>query len=263
MILRLLLSCVLAFSPLQGLGGNAGIGGNAGVGGGASASGTVPTYVQAASNTFWFSGSGVTEALTLSSNVTAGSAVIINIGWTTTTSSIVSVIDGNVASYSAITYSTGGTCANGTAGRVSSFYLANSAGGTGSKAITVTWGADPGYGSFAAQEWSGANTTTPVDIADCQYQLNPGTGSDAVQSPAVTTTATDGIMGFSFDDGIQSSDTWTAGTNLSFTIPGSATNPATNINEHGAQSSSGSAIAKFTINTGISNLHTVIVAVKH
>lgn len=247
------LLCSLACA--QGMGGTAGFGGKGGFGGGAAGGGGgTAAFVQIADGNLFFGGSGTTESVALVSTPGAGSAVVLMVGWQTATSTISSVVDGNSAAYTLVTWASGATNCQANGADLRAYVLPNSAGNTGAKTVTITWSADPGFGEMALMEWSGVPTASPVDIADCS-----GTNSTTTPtSPSVTTTGADGLYAYSFSNGA-SSHAWTAGTVPAYVFRGQTGKIYGN--ESFVQGSGAAVTGNFTI-TGADNMQTAIVALK-
>lgn len=202
----------------------------------------------------WFGGSGVTESITFSTNVGASNLVVVGVGWATTTATISSIKDSNNVSYTLID-----STSDGTNGAHSTYYLANSAGGTGASTITVTWSADPGFGFLVAQEASGVATSSALDVHGINVQAAPGTGANAITSGSVSSSGADFVFGVSFDDSANNT-AYSAGTNVSWVGEG-----PTNTwfySERIVQTFGASIAADFTFNATFDDTITAIAAFK-
>lgn len=203
----------------------------------------------------WFSGSGTTETVTFVSTPGAGNTIVCYTAWLTTTSNITSVKDGNNTAYTVIDNTT-----NGTLSQASDYVLANSAGNTGAKSITVTWGADPGSGSLQCHEVSGVATSNVLDVHTINIQVNPGTGTNAVTSGNVTPTANGDYLFGASADGNAGTGTWVAGTNVAWT--GEGTSGSWYFSEQFVQTTAAAVAATFTNPNAFTQPITVIVALK-
>lgn len=202
----------------------------------------------------WFGGSGTSEAITFTTNVGAGNLVVIGVGWATTTSTISSVKDSNNAAYTLID-----STSDGTNGTLSTYFLANSAGGANASTITVTWSADPGFGFLLGQEASGVATVSALDVHGINTQSVPGTGANAITSGSVTSTGADFVFGVSFD--VQANSTvYSAGTNVAWV--GEGTSTAEFFSEQIVQASGAAIAADFTFNAMFDDSITAIAAFK-
>jgi hypothetical protein len=148
-----------------------------------SASGGGIAFVQA--------GTGPTSIQALNSAIvvpypaaqTAGNLNIVAVGWGDTTSSISSVTDskGNVYTRAV------GPTVNG--GQQSIYYAKNIAGGTNT--VTVTFNQAASYPDVRILEYSGLDTTSPLDVTAGAV----GTGTAASSGAATTTAANELIFG--------------------------------------------------------------------
>lgn len=231
-LLHLLLTFALTFLQIP-------MGGITGVGGGG---GSAPTFVQE-QDCHWFGGSGTSETCTFGSNVAAGNSIIMVADWNNPTGSTISSVANTTPTdtYTAITWASGAAnCASAANYQTLSYYAKNSAGGANASAIKVTWGADPGAGDMRVFEVNGANSTTPLDNADCQHNAS----STSVTSPSVTTTAKDFCAASGMDSNFNTR-TWTAGG--SFTIRGTTNSWFGQGSQ--SQTSAGAISGALTINT--------------
>ena len=221
--MRMELKCLLCIIPLLWAslaftqGGYIGPKGYIGPNGiiGAGGPGGTAAFVQEKDCALWFGGSGTTQSCAFTATPGAGNGIVLMFGWGTNTSTVSSVVDGNSAAYSLITWASGATSCQLGGADMRAYQLANSAGTTGAKTITITWSADPGFGQMSMMEFSGVPTTSMVDKADCQAVAV----SNTPVSPSVTTTGADALYshGFSFSAG---NHTWTAGTSPAYTFRG-------------------------------------------
>lgn len=241
-MIRVLLSLLLLQGPALPSPGPGGAGGGV----------VAATYVQE-KDCSWFGGSGLTETCTLTSNVGAASGVIVFIGWATAASTISSVQDAAPTSYTNTVWASGATNCQGNGADARVYTLANSAGGANTKAIKVTWSADPGYGAISIIEAANVPTVSMVDKADCQYQ----TFTTAPTSPSVTTTGADFLFGASFNAN-GDSVTWTAGTTPAYTFVG--TNGSWHGHEYSIQTSGQAVTGNFTTSNDLYS--TAIIALK-
>lgn len=215
--------------------------------------GTAPAFVREA-DCHWFGGSGTSEACAFGANPSAGDAVVVFVGWATPGSTISSVQDAAPTSYSNQAWASGAANCNSAGGDTRVYFLPNSAGGANAKTITVTWSADPGFGTISMFEVSGANASAPVDVADCSITAT----TTAPASPSVATSTVDFLGAFSFDDN-GNGRTWTAGTSPAYTFRG--TNGSWFGQESFSQTSSGTVTGNFTTNANVI-AHTAVIGLK-
>lgn len=190
-------------------------------------------FVQSVSKK-WFGGSGLTETITFPGATSAGHLIPVFVAWSAGSgASIVSVSDGTN------TYTPVRTNTNGTTGRSATYYVKNT--GSGTFTITVTWGADPGFGFLCAHDVSGADTVAPLDQEIIALSIAPGVGANAITSTAKTTTAPgEYIFGAAFDEG--GGATFTAGTGFGIR----ETQGGVGASEDQIQAAAGSIAATFT-----------------
>lgn len=199
-----------------------------------------------------FTASSSTPTLVFTSNVTAGSCIALFIRMPSVTTTITSVSDDFGSTW--VVTAAKNTNFPSAGDRGSLAYGYNATGGA--KTITVTLSAAVNA-RITAHEISGCLTTDPIDgTPTLANQTSPGTGTDAVTSGNITTSA-DGayIFGTSADE--NATTTFTAGTN--FTIEDTSTGDST---EYRIQSSAGSVAATFTSNQVTANYQTGILAFK-
>lgn len=151
-------------------------------------------FVQSVS-TKWFGGTGSPVTITFPGVSTAGNLIAVYCGWGAGGVAVTTIGDGTN------TYTDpGDTKINGTTGRSTTRYAKNISGGTFT--VSVSWGADEGFGFCTAHEISGADTTAPLDQHAIVLDTGGASGTDAVAGSAVTTTtAGQYIFGASFDEG--------------------------------------------------------------
>jgi len=129
-------------------------------------------------------------AVTYPAAETAGDLNVVVVGWNDTTSSVSSISDSRGNSY---TLAVGPT--SGTGLRQSIYYAKNIAGG--SNTVTVTFNQAANFVDVRALEYSGASTSSPVDVTAAAV----GSGSLANSGSATTTTANDLIFGAGITEG--------------------------------------------------------------
>ncbi len=220
-------------------------------------SGAPAAYVQDKECIDNFAGSPAT--CIFNSTPGSGDGIAIIIGWSTATSTITSVVDGNTASYANTPWASGATNCQALGYDSRLYTLANSAGTLGAKTIVVTWSAAPGYALIAMVDASGVASSSMVDKADCS--ANTG-GTSSPTSPSVTTTGADFLWSAVIDGG-GTGHTWTAGATPAFTLR--FTSPGANGSGYAQESfvqSSGGAVTGNYTNTGTAYPLTSIVALK-
>lgn len=134
-------------------------------------------------------------------------------------------------------------------------------GGATTVTMTTTSAAAPQRHALCVMEFSGVNTTTPVDVSAKNTQATPTTSTDAVTSTAAVSTA-DGemIVGGEVDiEGLGQSTT--AGTG--FTLGDRTTTNLTTLCEYLAQTSQGSIAATFTASSTGDDTIAFMVALKN
>ncbi|HMA06033.1 MAG TPA: DUF2341 domain-containing protein [Methanomicrobiales archaeon] len=184
----------------------------------------LPTFVQKATPNQFTNKN--TPSITLS-NVVAGDLIVVSINWTNNARTISSVKDGNNNNYALANGPT--TWAGSEA--ASTYYYANAP--SGANTITVTFSGNT-YGTIYAAEYSGVNTSGPIDKTASSTgtgtALNSGSGATAVPkelvygfcasrstaSPAFPYTARD-VTGGNF---IADNSTWSMGT---YSVTGTST----------------------------------------
>ena len=140
------------------------------------------TFVQVNSNT---SNSALTLPVTYTTPETAGNLNVVAVGWSDTTSSVVSVVDDNNNTYRLA----GTTAGHGLSQAI--YYAPNIAlPNNTSTTITVTFNQAAAFPDVRILEYSGLSTTFPLDT----WTGNTGV-STAADSLATTTTQTDLILG--------------------------------------------------------------------
>ena len=157
------------------------------------------------------SSSASTIALAYGSNVTAGSGLVATIGWHCASAETIS----GVADSQTQTWTQAGTTRTvaslGGDWCIAVFYFANSAAGANTVTATISGSVDER--TIAVHEYSGLATSSMLDQTTGQGQVDPGTGTDAVTSTAVTTTAANELI-FGATLAIGDLDTVAAGTNF-------------------------------------------------
>lgn len=196
----------------------------------------------------WFGGGGTSQAATLT-GVTAANLLVIAVAWSN--NQTIATIAGNSNTY----VSAGSPLVDGTSGTLALYYVKSAT--AGSTTVTVTWSADPGVGMIVIHEYSGHDTSAPLDQYLTVAQFNAGTGANACTSGAVTTT-TNGqiIFGVTFDRAA-AGGTETGGTGFT-----RRTNAGEGATEDQIQTSAGSIAATFTLNTGFTTQLNAVVTFK-
>jgi hypothetical protein len=204
---------------------------------GARSSSVALADVQAKGNNPGF-GAITTVAVTMTSTMTAGNAVVCGVWWLSTSVTLTSVAD------TANTY----TVINNTVGSswsASSVYAKNL---SAASTITATFSGSVNRAGISCREFSGASTSAPLDTSAINSQSFPGTGTDALTSTSFTTTGTgDYIWGATYDTNANS-PTFTAGTGFSGGSLATGTGAAASgpYSEYKIQSAAGSIAATFT-----------------
>lgn len=138
-----------------------------------------PTGIQfVQSNSVYSSGSSVVCAYR--TNNKAGSLLVLQ-GASPAGYTVSSVSDTQGNTWTKVTGATGGA-----AQRHEIWYAANAA--AGSNTVTASLSGSAPFFSYEVHEYSGADTSAPLDQAALNEQTNPGLGVDAVTSGTVTTT---------------------------------------------------------------------------
>src|SRR5216684_3003921 len=135
--------------------------------------------------------SGSSLAVAYPSAQTAANLNIVVVGWNDTTSTVSSVVDSRGNTY---TRAVGATA--GTALTQSIYYAKNIAGG--SNTVTVTFNKAASYPDVRVLEYSGLNTTNPLDARASAM----GSGSLANSGSATTMSATELIFGAGMTGGV-------------------------------------------------------------
>ncbi|HET7213288.1 MAG TPA: IPT/TIG domain-containing protein [Terriglobia bacterium] len=146
-----------------------------------TSSGTPITFVQVAAATP--QGSFATLSVPYTSSQKAGNLNMVVVGWNDTTSAVSSVTDSLGNSY---ILAVGPTTASGA--RQSIYYAKNIKGG--SNTVTVTFSQAAAYPDIRILEYSGASTTSPVDVAAAAV----GSSTTASCGPVTTTAANELIF---------------------------------------------------------------------
>jgi hypothetical protein len=146
-----------------------------------SASGGTIAFVQSNSG---IQISNVSLAVAYPAAQTAGDLNIVAVGWGDTTSVVSSVTDTRGNTYSPAVGTTSGTGL-----RQVIYYAKNIAGG--SNTVTVTFNQGPTYPDVRILEYSGLDTSSPLDVTAAAA----GTGTTANSGSATTTAANELIFG--------------------------------------------------------------------
>jgi hypothetical protein len=191
----------------------------------------VASFVQAASAT---STSGTSVTATFGVNLSAGSAVVCQFSYDSTSVTISTFRDGNAANFTVIDSTASST------NTAATYYLLNEAGGTATVTVTIS-------GSIAAQgldcqEASGVKTAAALDV----HSLSGDLTGTSYTGTTVTTTAADFCFAGVYD-GQNSVNTFTAGTNYSWVLQG--TNGNFNESESLVQGTAGNITPQFTATT--------------
>jgi hypothetical protein len=147
-----------------------------------SGGGGVIAFVQVKSGTPQTPSASV--AVALSAAQTAGNLNIVVVGWNDTTANLTSLTDtlGN-------TYVQAGTTISGTALRQAIYYAKNIAAGTNT--VTAVFSQAANYPDVRVLEYSGLDTTSPLDVTAGAF----GTSITANSGAATTTSAKELIFG--------------------------------------------------------------------
>lgn len=193
----------------------------------------------ASNRALFFSASGLVETITLTPGA-AHHLLMLGIAWSAGSgAAIVSVADG-VNTWVQID-----AASDSTTGGMATYYVKDCA--AGAITVTITWGADPGFGLIDLVEASGADLSAPLDQHNIRSAANPGTGTDAYHSTAVTTLAGgEFCWGFCFDEGA-SGKTWAKGTGWTAVVQPPTVVAADGASEYLVQSVQGALTATFTI----------------
>jgi hypothetical protein len=196
----------------------------------ASASGI--SFVQANSGPSTIQSSNTSVAVAFSKAQTAGNLNIVAVGWGDTTSAISSVTDSKGNTY---TRAVGPTTNTGLQQAI--YYAQNIASGTNT--VTVKFNQAAAYPDARILEYSGLNTTSPLDVTASAT----GNGTSASSGAATTTSANELIFGAGTTTG------------TAFTAPGSGfttriVNIYGNLGEDKTVSSAGSNAATATNSGG-------------
>jgi hypothetical protein len=192
-------------------------------------------------------GSGTTIALAFTSNVTAGNLTVVGVSWGAAggvIEALSSVADGLSNTYTRITNCDVVDSTNDQQHTI--IYAKNIAGGACT--ITVTFTASRSNRGITIAEYSGADTSAPLDQSVSNFQTSPGTGTDAVTSTTKTTTANGELIAGIYTDSTSGAGTTvSAGTGFTKQEDTGGTAGAIQIvYEDQIQSSSGSIAATFT-----------------
>ena len=197
--------------------------------------------------------SSTTVAVTLASDVLAGSVIAVAIHAVETGLTISSVVDTLSNTY---TYAGDNPTSGSDNGQMWGYYAKNVSAGTCT--ITATFSGTASLARLYASEAIGCDTTAPLDQHDGNFQSNAGTGTDGVtsQSAGQKTTTTDGQFIFGCTNGVNVVG-FTAGT--SFTERRDNTVGAC---ESLDQSTQGNIAATFTCDASFDNNATILMTFK-
>lgn len=139
-------------------------------------------------------GATTTGSITFDSSTTAGNLITVCVR--TYNNTTVNSVDDNKGN----TYSAAIDSAPASGRKLTTFYAKNISGGA-SHTVTAHF-ADGVFWELEAAEWTGVDTTAPLDQHAINVQSNMGTGTDAVTSTSVTTTTGNQLIwGCTWDDG--------------------------------------------------------------
>lgn len=204
--------------------------------------------VQCKTDAAW--SSGTTWDTTFGSSVTSGNLITVlaqvHLGGVNTT---LSISDGT-NTYTRVDATRVNADANGTWMNAVGYYAKNVTGGTITITATVSSSANAIAGRLLACEWSGADTSSPLDQATVNNQINPGTGTDAVSSGSITP-STDGQLVIGASVSMNGNEIWAK--NTSYTAIGSTSNDLS-LGEYIIQTSAASTAVTYTATFG--TLHT-------
>lgn len=163
-----------------------------------------PTKVQCVTGS-WSSGTTFTTSIT----ATTGN-FLVGYVWQFATAavSVNSWADGANGNYTQIDTD---SFVSGTTYAATDFYKANITGGA--LTVTATFSASPttGFAGAVLCEFTGVSANPPLDVHNVQTQTTPGTGSNALTSPSVTTTVNGDLVIGIFMSGTSGSPGYTAG----------------------------------------------------
>jgi len=202
----------------------------------------IPVFAAAAfvqANTSEAAGTQNTIAATFGSNTTSGNAIVACVSWDNAGSETISSIAISSGSASFTNIGTKFADFNQQNGQMA--YALNITGGT-TPTITVTFTDSQCCHQLGIMEISGLLTSGALDQTNRQEQASPGTGTDAVTSPSVTTTTNGQFIFGCMINSAGGTPTLTQGTNYSL---GSTVGNDMLI-EYRTQASAGSIAATFT-----------------
>jgi hypothetical protein len=170
---------------------------------GAASSPSSITYVQSSAMSPGFS-SGTSSSVTLS-GAGSGHLIVAAFSWTHATGDTVTCSDTLGSTFSYYGYNVSNTTQ-----AFESCYAITPTSGT--DVVTVTFGTGVSFRQMAAAEYSGVNTSSPLDVA-APTDANPrsGTGSDNITTHSASTTANGDLIIGLFEDANGNSTTTTAG----------------------------------------------------
>jgi len=129
-----------------------------------------------------------TIAATFVANVTAGNLIVVHVGHESASGTTVTVADTLSNTYTEV--NSAFDSVNGQKGWM--FYAKNITGGACT--VTATISVTETARRIIIDEYSGLDTTAPLDASAVQYESAPGTGTDAVNSTAFTTNAANDLV---------------------------------------------------------------------
>lgn len=195
-------------------------------------------FVRRASATF---NNSSTATATLASTTASGGLIVVFVGVTNGPTTINTPTDnsGGGNTYTAVDTKLG------TVMQSTAFYAKNVTGGA-AFAVTVTLTANS-YGNLIIHEYSGADTTAPLDAHTVVEQLALGTGTDAITTGNLTPAANNEMfVGFMIDQGF-GGPTVTVGTGFTDAL-GSNDNGVVSASEYFLQGTAAAKAVTFTHN---------------
>lgn len=210
---------------------------------------TATAFVQQAQRR-GFGGSAPT--LAFGSNTAADSIVAVHIQWGSTTFTLDSVTDTQSNTYTILNNPTTNTDGGFRSAMAYTW-------GTPAAALTITttFSADPGRSAILMHEISGGLTTDPIDGNAINNQTNPGTGTDAVTSTAITPSQDNSYL-FGAVTASPAGANYSTGTGWTTRLTGTVDQASEEI----IQGSAGSQAATFTCDENFTETTTSIMAFK-
>lgn len=196
--------------------------------------------------------SGTSISVTTDSNVAVDSVIAVYTSWHGNVSITAIVSDTGTSTLSSWTEVNNSILT--TVGRASMHYAVVT--GAGSLTVTTTFSSTANAKSLLVHEINGTDTSSPLDGNALNPQINPGTGTDAVTSTAITTTS-NGDYIFGAMDNFRQNAASTVGTGFTGRI---SVNGA--MSEDQIQTSAGSIAATFTAVHAADDFITGIMAFK-